>query len=187
MIRGTTRRKLVATIGALATSGCLANAASDEVTVPSENSDAERERTRTPTPRPDSDSDGVIDAYDDYPTDSTRSELIDSISDTRNIEEDHYYYIPFSLSRSGFIEMEYIVREGPDIDVIFLSSEEFEHFEDGENYLLFDSLSQWEDGGGSISGRIGSGTNYVVFHNANAPTNFSNDVARVEFDIEISA
>ncbi|WP_318569768.1 hypothetical protein [Salinigranum marinum] len=179
----TTRRGCIATVGVLLSSGCLGSATTDTTDGSGE---TERRATPTRTPRPDSDGDGVVDGYDDYPTDPARSRLVESASDTRNIEEDHYYYYPFSLDQNGYVEMEYVVREGPDIDVIFLSSQEFEHFEAGENYLQYDSLSQWDDGGGSISGPIHSGSNYVVFHNANAPTNFSNDLARVEFEIEIS-
>lgn len=178
-----TRRGCIATMGVLLSSGCLGSTTTDTA---GGSSESEGRATSTRTPRPDSDGDGVVDSYDDYPVDPNRSRLVESVSDTRNVEEDHYYYYPLSLNRNGYVEMEYVVREGPDIDVIFLSSAEFEHFEAGENYLQYDSLSQWDGGGGSISGPIRSGRSYVVFHNANAPTNFSNDLARVEFEIEVS-
>lgn len=145
----------------------------------------------TPTAPPDSDGDGVPDRRDDYPNDSSRSRQIESISDTRNIEEDDWRYYTFNFSSTGTVEYEFVVREGPPIDAIFMEESEYEYFEEGERAQYYQDLTIMDSTGGSTKGQVSEGTYYMVFDNSNLgeaapPANLSNDVVSVDFTLEAS-
>lgn len=183
------RRKLIklAPLLTAGVAGCSSNEDTDER---SSNSDNSRSRN-TPTERPDADNDGVPDSRDDYPNDADRSEQLKSISDTRRVEEDHWRYYSFEFDRDGIIEYEYIVRDGPSIDVIFMDESEYDYFEDDENYRRYEDVSTFDDTGDRIKETVSPGEYKLVFDNTNReeakpPTNFSNDVATIEFSIETS-
>lgn len=144
---------------------------------------------RGPTPDPDSDGDGVPDLNDDYPRDSTLSQQVRSISDTRNIEEDHWRYYSLNFSKDGSLTYDFIVREGPAIDVIVMDESEYTHFENGDRWEYYSQLSALDSTGDEISRTVSRGSYYLILDNSNSgtaapPSNFSNDVVSVDFTIE---
>jgi hypothetical protein len=137
----------------------------------------------------DADGDGVRDSLDDYPNDSSRSKLVNSEDDTRNIEEDHWRYYELNLPQSGHLSYDYIVRDGPSIDAIVIDESEYGYFKENERYNYYPELSTLDSIGESMSGPISSGTYYLIFDNsergeAYPPSNMSNDVANVEFSFK---
>lgn len=143
------------------------------------------------TERPDSDNDGVPDVQDDYPNDPDRSQQLRSISDTRNLEEDQWRYYTLNFSQTGFLEYDFIVRDGPAIDAILMDESEYQYFENEERWEYYTELSALDSTGDDIRGRVSSGTYRLIFDNSNQgeaapPSNFSNDVVSVEFTLETS-
>lgn len=143
------------------------------------------------TERPDNDNDGVPDIQDDYPNDPNRSQQLRSVSDTRNLEEDQWRYYTLEFSQTGTIEYDFIVRDGPAIDVILMDESEYQYFGDGERWEYYTELSALDSTGSDITGQISAGAYRLIFDNSNEgeaapPTNFSNDIISVEFTIETS-
>lgn len=143
------------------------------------------------TEQPDSDNDGVPDIQDDYPNDPNRSQQLRSVSDTRNIEEDHWRYYTLEFSQAGTIEYDFIVRDGPAIDAILIDESEYEYFEEGDRWEYYSELSALDSTGNDVSGQVSAGTYRLIFDNsdqgeATPPANFNNDVASVDFNIETS-
>lgn len=139
----------------------------------------------------DSDNDGVPDVRDDYPNDSFRSERLYSTSDTRNIQEDEWYYYNLSFSQSGTVEYDFVVREGPAIDVIVMDESEYQYFGGEQRWEYYPGVSALDSTGENVSGSVSSGSYRLIFDNSSEgnaapPANFSNDVATVEFTLETS-
>ncbi|MFC6990348.1 hypothetical protein ACFQH3_00200 [Haladaptatus sp. GCM10025707] len=139
----------------------------------------------------DFDGDGVADKDDDYPLDDDRSKKILRRSDTDTIEEDYWRYYSFSLSRTGRVEYDFTVRQGPAIDVILMDESEYSFFKNGDRSQYYTALSRMDSTYGSVSEKLSAGSYYLVFDNSNngvasPPTNFDNDLATVEYTIEIS-
>ena len=140
------------------------------------------------TDETDSDDDGVPDVEDDYPNDSSRSQQLRDISDTRNIQEDEWYYYPLSFSQSGYIEYEFVVRDGPSIDVILIDESEYDSYENGDRFSHYSEVSTLDSVGDSVQSLLSSGNYRLIFDNssvgsAEPPTDFTNSIAEVEFEI----
>lgn len=179
------RRKILG-MSAASLVGIAGCSGSDE---PENNSGGNPDSGSEETTIPDTDGDGVPDSRDDYPNDSNLSRK-QTMSDTRNLEEDHWRYFPLEFDSSGSLNYDFIVRDGPAIDAIVLEESEYSYFDNGERYEYIPSLSTMDTTGDEVSGRIPSGSYYLVFDNSNRgeatpPTNFSNDVITVEYEIEI--
>ena len=143
----------------------------------------------TQTERPDSDDDGVIDAQDAYPSDPDLTQK-DTTSDTRKLEEDEWRHMQLEFPSTGYLSYDFIVREGPEIDVIFMEDGEYSHFEDGNRFEYIPDLSSLASAGNEVSAKVPSGTYRLIFDNSNQgeaspPTNFSNDVITVEYELEM--
>lgn len=141
------------------------------------------------TERPDRDNDGVPDVFDDYPSDSALRQK-QTESDTRKLEEDEWRYYELDFNSTGFVRYDYIVRDGPTIDAIFIEDSEYTHFKNGDRYNYIPALSALNTAGTEVSGKISAGTYRLIFDNSNRgeatpPTNFSNDIITVEFEVEI--
>lgn len=167
-------------LGALA--GCSTSSTSEE---PNNNQNQDTEEPR------DSDNDGVPDARDEFPRDPNLSRILQSTSDTRNIEEDHWRYYEIDLSSTGQVSYDFIVRDGPAIDVIFMDESEFSYFQNGERWQYYRELSALDSTGDDLEALVESGSYYLIFDNSPAgeaapPTNFSNDVVSVEFNLEVA-
>ncbi|MHC3379412.1 hypothetical protein [Haloarcula sp. H-GB5] len=151
----------------------------------------EQEQEDTPTPRPDRDGDGVPDSMDAFPDNSNLSRVVASESDTRNIEEDEWWYYTLEFNSAGRLQYDFIVREGPAIDVIVLSESEYSSFKGEERYEYFTDVSALDSTGDEVSGFLESGTYRLIFDNSDAgeavpPSNFSNDVVEVEFEYQLA-
>jgi hypothetical protein len=180
-----TRRNIVKTtpVAIVGLSGCMGN---DDSGSDFEDSDTQRD-TET-----DSDGDGVPDSEDDYPNDSTRSRELNDISDTRNIQEDQWWAYPLNFTEPGYLEYQFVVRDGPAIDVILIDESEYESYNSGDRYLAYNELSSYDSAGDTVEGGPLSAGNYrLIFDNssrgqASPPTDFENNVAEVELDITTS-
>lgn len=142
----------------------------------------------TPTARPDSDGDGVIDRNDEFPQDPNLSQVLFEESDRRNVQEDEWRYYMLSFPQSGRLYYSYTVREGPEIDVIVMDESEYQYFQDGDRYNRYTNLSTFGDAGNTVNEPISAGDYRLIFDNtereeAYPPSNFSNDIAEVEFEI----
>lgn len=145
-----------------------------------------------PENEPDSDGDGVPDTQDDYPNDPDRSTELRDVSTTKNIQEDQWYSYGLEFSESGYVEYDFIVRDGPSIDVILMDESEYSSFESGDRFLAYNELSAYDSAGETVEGGPLSGGSYrLIFDNsefgdAAPPTDFDNNVAEVELDITTS-
>lgn len=142
-----------------------------------------------PTPQPDSDGDGVPNINDDFPRDSTLTRQGRSISDTRNIEEDHWRYYGLDFTDTGQLTYDFVVRDGPPIDVIVMDESEYQYFENEQRWEYYSEFSVLDSTGDDVSRDVSTGSYYIIFDNSNRggaapPSNFSNDVVTVEFSIE---
>lgn len=143
------------------------------------------------TERPDADGDGVPDSQDGFPNDPDLTRVVESEDDTRNIEEDQWWRYGIDLSGTGKLGYEFIVREGPAIDVILMDEAEYSAFEEGERSRYYTDLSMLDASGGERGGTLNPGSYYLVFDNSNygqaaPPSNLSNDVARVDFQYVVA-
>lgn len=167
-------------------SGCTG---SDDTDNEGGSGDENNEPMEGNTERPDADGDGIPDSQDDYPHDSDLSQK-QTNSDSRKLEEDEWRYYELDFSSTGFLRYDFIVRDGPEIDVIFIEESEYSHFDEGERYEYKPALSAMNSTGEEVSGKIPEGSYCLIFDNsdrgeASPPTNFSNDVVTVEFDMEV--
>ncbi|NUB91668.1 hypothetical protein HTZ84_09290 [Haloterrigena sp. SYSU A558-1] len=176
------RRKVLgmSAIGLSGVAGCLS---SDET------ADSNGTDETSGSSNSDADNDGILDANDDYPNDPDLSQK-ETKSDTRKIEEDEWIYYEFDFDGSGFIEYDFIVREGPEIDVIFMDESEYTYFTNEGRFSYKSALSAFESAGTTVSGTVTEGSYRLILDNSNLgeaapPTNFSNDVVTVEFDLEV--
>lgn len=191
------RRSYIASVGVVgltAIAGCSGGGSDDSSGGDSDDNVvtvAEDTATPTATERPDSDNDGVPDIEDDYPNDPSRSRQLLVESDTRNIEEDSWYYYPLEFSQDGVLEYDFIVREGPAIDVIIIDESEYQPLSEGERYSYYDDWSVLDSTGDSVQVDVPAGNYRMLLDNSEIgeavpPTDFENNVVQVEFDIETS-
>ncbi len=154
--------------------------------------DTDNQNGDRPNGQSDSDEDGVPDSQDAYPNDSRFSKQVLSKSNTWEIEEDRWRYFGFSLRGEGKLYYDFIVREGPEIDVILMDESEYTHFESQSRYNYYTKFSQLNSAGGTVEQVLPAGSYYIIFDNSEAgeaspPTDFNNSVATVEFDIEVGS
>jgi len=117
--------------------------------------------------------------------DGSQEQSFEIIDSTRQVDEDQYLAQSFTLNDTANIEVQMTVRKGPAIDVLTMSADEFDHFENRERFRYFPELSIEDGTGGSASGTLDPGEYVLVIDNTNAgeaqpPTNFDDDLARVE-------
>lgn len=183
------RRSLIKTTPAVAIgiAGCTDSGNSDS----GANDNGNNDNINRNTERPDADNDGVPDGRDDYPNDPDRSQQLRYISDTRNIEEDHWRYYTLEFSQAGTIEYDFIVRDGPSIDVILMDESEYQYYESEERWEYYTRLSSLDSIEDNMQGQLSAGTYRLIFDNTNQgsaapPANLNNDVASVDYTIETS-
>lgn len=175
------RRKILgmSAVSLAGISGCVGN---DDTG--SENNDPNEQDTEPP----DADGDGVPDSRDEYPNDPDLSSK-STKSDSRKLEEDEWRRYSLDFSSTGYLSYDFIVRDGPEIDAIFIEQSEYSYFDDGERYEYKTNLTAMNSAGEEVSGKVPGGSYYLIFDNsergeAMPPTNLSNDVVTVEFDME---
>jgi len=135
----------------------------------------------------DSDGDGVPDSEDDFPNNPEFSEEIKWIDDVRNIPEDEWLAWELDFDGSTELNYEFTVREGPAIDVIMVTQEEYTHLEEGDRYRYIPDGSVLDSTGGSQTVMPPDGMYRLIVDNssigeASPPTNFDDDIARVEIE-----
>jgi hypothetical protein len=182
------RRKFLRLAGA-ATATALAGCSGGGSTGGSQSTPTEQ--PDTPTERPDRDGDGVPDVNDDFPRNSNLSSVLESVDDTRNIEEDEWYWYELELTESGQLAYDFIVREGPPTDLIVVAASEYEYFEEGERYEYVAGPTVFDSAGSEGGGRLSAGNYRLIFDNtsrgeAAPPANMSNDVVEVEFEFTLA-
>jgi len=174
------RRKFIA-IASVATAGTVAGCAgSDSSGGVSDGGSNSEER--------DSDGDGVPDSRDDFPNDSTRSELLQRGNESYDINEDYYQYLRFSPSQPATLSYDVDVQGDIRIDVILTDGTNFQYFEDGTDWEYYGEGSELDTIRASNEINLGTDrTYYLIMDNtsegqAAPPTDFDNN--RVEVDIE---
>ena len=187
MDRYSRRRVLgLSAISFVGVAGCTGN---DNSNTGSNDGGGNNEAKNEETERPDADGDGVFDVQDDYPHDQYLSRK-QTKSDTRKLEEDEWRYYELDFNSSGFLRYDFIVRDGPKIDVIFIEKSEYSHFDNGDRYEYKPALSALDSAGEEVSEKVPEGTYYIIFDNSNRgeatpPSNLNNDVITVEFELEV--
>ncbi|MFW6017986.1 MAG: hypothetical protein ACOCPX_04130 [Halapricum sp.] len=110
------------------------------------------------------------------------------LDDTRQVNEDQYWATSLEPDQDLEVEMEMVVREGPAVDVFVATAQEFQYYENGERFQVVDDLSFKGSEGGTRSGVLEAGEYALVIDNkdggwAEPPTNFDDDLARVDLTI----
>lgn len=111
----TTRRSLLGVTGTALLAGCGGSSDNSGDQTPDAGDES------TPTDRPDRDDDGVPDGEDEFPDDPDLSRVTDEVDDTRQLEEDEWYWYQYEFSSVGEISYDFVVRDGPEIDVYLFS------------------------------------------------------------------
>lgn len=178
------RRRFLTAVGTTATvalAGCSGDS-SDE--------NPETEDT-TPTPTPDEESTpDEEDAVDDIEEAVDQQDVTETlIEDTATVPEDEYRTFSISLSEQSELELRTTVRDGPAVDIIMVQQSEFDAYSSGERFRFFDEFSQLDTVGDMTSGPFDAGDYVVVIDNTDAveaapPTNYDDDIARVEVALE---
>lgn len=137
----------------------------------------------------DSDGDGVADPEDDFPNDSQYSRELESKSETIEVNEDDYQYYKFEFGQPTTLKYDFIVRDGPEIDAILVSDSEFDQFQGGNRYEYSTTGSALDTGGDEVEVDLSAGEYVLIFDNTSAgeaapPTNFDDDVAEIELELE---
>ncbi|MCD2199075.1 hypothetical protein LPA44_04070 [Halobacterium sp. KA-4] len=140
--------------------------------------------TEAPEPTTESPVEQVFDdEIDDAEQQTTQRVKEDWIDENTNILEDQYYQFSWEWEESWEIEYEFVVRDGPAVDVFIAADSEFTHYEEGERFKYFgDTL---DSAGGSDTVRLDPGSYHLVIDNselveAQPPSNFDEDPAQVE-------
>lgn len=183
------RRKLLG-LSAVSLAGIAGCTGSDDSDTDNSNGGGGRNEARDEeTERPDADDDGVFDSQDDYPYDEALSRK-QTTSDTRKLEEDEWRYYEIDFNNTGYVSYDFIVRDGPAIDAIFIEQSEYSYFDNGDRYEYKPTLSALDSAGSEVSSKVPAGSYYLIFDNSSRgeavpPANFSNDVITVEFELEV--
>lgn len=185
-----TRRALLGGTGALFLAGCIGGGSSSSDNNDSDDQSGANNEAENTEP-PDRDDDGVPDAEDEFPDDSLLSEVISSEEDTRQFEEDEWWWYELEFPEPGQLSYDFIVREGPEIDVIVIEESEYSYFEEGERYEYLTGASTLDSAGDDNTEEMAAGSYRMIFDNtargeAAPPTNFGNDVVEVEFEFTIA-
>ncbi|MFC7073573.1 hypothetical protein ACFQJ7_15780 [Halovenus rubra] len=139
----------------------------------------------------DSDGDGVPDIEDDFPSDSTRSELFNQGRETYDLNEDYYQYLQFSPRQAATLSYNARVQNDIRIDVILMDSANFRYFEDGTEWEYYPAGSELDTLSANNEVQLSGDTEYcLVIDNTNKgrtspPTNFDNDRVDVTLDYEL--
>ncbi|WP_458191219.1 hypothetical protein [Haladaptatus sp. NG-WS-4] len=116
-------------------------------------------------------------------TETTTTETI--VNDRDTVNEDHYLTYTFTLNRKATLDLSVTVREGPRLDIVFTSQDELAEFEAGNHIRYNENLSFLNSLGGDATLEVPKGDYALIVDNTDAidaqpPTNFTDDNARVE-------
>lgn len=131
------------------------------------------------------------DYQDDYPRDSSYSVRSEVLDDFTNVREDHWTTWSWSFEKTTLFEYNFVVRDGPDIDVFVTTDTEYQEFEDGNRFRTMSGLSSVGSTGDRAEESIPVGDYVLVVDNSNygptsPPTNFDEDIAEVEMTVVLS-
>jgi len=112
------------------------------------------------------------------------------LDDTVTVLEDEWTYWEFDVEESLELSYEFLVRDGPPVDLIILTQDEFTSFENEERFRYFDG-SSLDSTGSSESLRLDPADMVIVIDNselgeAEPPTNFDEDPAEVEITVTLT-
>lgn len=178
------RRELIATVGIVALAGCTGSDPSGS------SGDGGGGQNEDP---PDSDGDGVPDSEDDFPNDSSYSELLNRGSDSFDLNEDYYQSLRFSPSQTATLAYQVDVQGDVPIDVILTDNANFAYYEDGTEFEYYTGGSDMSTLSADEEVQLSAGTEYyMIFDNtsrgrANPPTNFDNDRVSVSVEYVLAA
>lgn len=101
------------------------------------------------------------------------------------VEEDHWQYWDFSFDEQRRFEFDFMVQDGPAIDVFVTDSRGYSHYKESESFQSISTLTVTDAIGTSADGVLNPGDYYLVMDNTNQfgakpPTDFQDNVARVE-------
>lgn len=177
------RRELIATVGVVAVAGCTGNNPGG-----SSGDGGGSDSVGGQNEEPDSDGDGVPDSEDDFPNDSSYSELLNRGSDSFDLNEDYYQSLRFNPSQTATLAYQVDVQGDVPIDVILTDETNFAYYEDGTEFEYYAEGSDMSTLSANVEVQLSAGTEYyLVFDNTNRgraepPTNFDND--RVSVSVE---
>jgi hypothetical protein len=106
------------------------------------------------------------------------------VNNREEVAEDEYIRFSFDLNREATLDYEFVVRNGPDIEIFIMDDAEFDEFQAGNRFQVY------SDSGGASGSDIVTlqeDSYRLVVDNTSAgsiepPTNFDDDVAEVEVD-----
>lgn len=134
----------------------------------------------------DVDGDGVPDKDDDYPENPDYTTKVGEFSDRVEVEEDSWTYWEMEFNEPTEIGYEFIVRDGPDADLIMFEESEFSHYEEMERAEYLGSASSMNTSNADVERvSVPAGSYRLVIDNSNwgeaqPPTNLDDDVVTAE-------
>lgn len=107
------------------------------------------------------------------------------VDNTIELGEDDYKYWTFELGSKTTLSYEFLVRNGPKIDMILLTDSEFNQYQAGNRFEHIAKGSSMASVEGSVEAKLSKGDYAFVADNTNAgeaapPANFEGDLAKVE-------
>jgi hypothetical protein len=114
-------------------------------------------------------------------------EKIDDFSHNYTIKEDSYKGFNFRVEQQGTIEWDAIVRSEYAVDIIVLTQDEMDAFNNQERFEYLSTASTLDTTGDEVSATIPEGEYALIVDNsemaeAAPPTNFDDDLAEVEIE-----
>lgn len=110
------------------------------------------------------------------------------VDDTEVVEEDQYLSYDFDFDSDRTMEYEFIVRDGPNIDVFVAETEEYNHYTQGEAFEYYGDSLDTSTATETID--LAAGEYKIVLDNtdyveAQPPTNFDGDPAEVDITVRV--
>lgn len=113
----------------------------------------------------------------------------ETIIDERDtVNEDQYLKYTFTLNQEATLDLSVTVRNGPNLDIVTTNQDELSEFEAGNRFRYNEALSLLDSPGGDATADMPSGDYAIIVDNtdkieAQPPTNFDDDNARVEISL----
>lgn len=116
---------------------------------------------------------------------ATREQVLD---ESITVPEDEYWYGTFEVAQSRRLQYEFVVREGPAIDMWLMEDAEFDRYQANDRFTYAESASAPDSTGTTVDAELPAGEYVLVADNtetgdAAPPTNFDDDVARIDIEV----
>lgn len=174
------RRATLVGLGSLLIAGCAGQPSNgeDDTTQPGDTG------TDEPTATQNDDGDGVPPSEDDFPDNSAYSERVETIDQIVSISAGTWKSWSFSIDESTTMEYDFLVQQGPAVDVIVLREDEYPAFEAGEEFDYLEDASFLDSTEDTVRTTLEAGSYRILIDNSSrgsaTPPEGSEGKARVQ-------